>query len=182
MNGNADPMDEDYNDDVEVDVEGMDQEMEEIPSIYLPPRQLIPPRTASDIDNIDAGTAQLGPEFDKAKCLMIAEVKVILDREKREVGKAGVERPHNEVLEKTLAYCTRFSAFTNPHTIRNLKRSIDPSKWYPFEVALLGNLTIESVEEARALIQSLDRSTMDDNEILNTLNELQNLRKYTAPA
>ncbi|KAI8917075.1 HRDC-like protein [Powellomyces hirtus] len=155
---------------------------EEIPSIYLPPRQLIPPRTTREADNVDSSLAQLGAEFDKAKCLLIPEVKVILDREKRQHGKVGVERPHNEVLEKTLAYCTRFSAYTNPHTVRNLKRTIDQSRWYPFEIALMANLSIETVEEARALIPSLDREKMDDNEIQNTLNELQNLRKYTAPA
>ncbi|KAJ3014742.1 RNA polymerase B [Thoreauomyces humboldtii] len=173
---------------------------EPIPSIYQPPRELIPPRGAREADNTDA--SELGPgalselntgkkgkavatapaslNFNRAQCLLIPEVKVILDKEKREHGNSGIERPQNEVLEKTLAYCTRFSAYTNPHTVRHIKNTIDATRYSPFEIAQMGNLTIETPEEAKALIQSLDRKSLDDNELLGTLMDLANLRKYQA--
>ncbi|KND04807.1 DNA-directed RNA polymerase II subunit RPB4 [Spizellomyces punctatus DAOM BR117] len=154
---------------------------EAIPSIYPAPRRLAPSRGARrDTEDLDSATGKLGADFQGVDCLLIPEVKLLLDMHKRRRMQSGIERPSNEVFEKTLEYCSRFTAFSNPNTVRHIKSTIDSSQYEPFEIGLMGNLGIESVEEARSLIPSLNRETLDDNTIHSTLNDLQNLKKYQA--
>ncbi|KAI8826588.1 HRDC-like protein [Fimicolochytrium jonesii] len=151
---------------------------EGIPSIYQPPRRLIPPRVRQAEDEIDASRAKLGADFDGADCLLIPEVSALLERQRDEQMQSGIERPHNEILSKTIAYCARFGNVNDSNTVRHMKHAYDNSRYYPFEGALLANLNIETVEEARALVPSLDRDDLDDNTLLATILELQELRKF----
>ncbi|KAI9103209.1 HRDC-like protein [Phlyctochytrium arcticum] len=105
-----------------------------------------------ELEDLDAAAGKLGVDFDNADCLLIPEVKVLLETQKRRRVQAGMERPTNEVFDKTLDYCSKFSAFSNANTVRHIKSTVDQTTYRPFEIGLLGNLGIESVEEARSLI------------------------------
>ncbi|KAJ3187156.1 RNA polymerase B [Gaertneriomyces sp. JEL0708] len=145
-------------------------------------RRLVSNRAArADFEDQDAGLARLGKDFQNANCMLIAEVKVILEsiKNSRMAGQQGRPAP-NEILDKTLEYCNRFSQFTNPHTVKNVRSSVDRDKYHLFEIALMANLGIETVDEAKSLIPSLNRDILDDNTIHGTLNDLQNLKKYQA--
>jgi DNA-directed RNA polymerase II subunit RPB4 len=117
----------------------------------------------------DANQSQFGPEFQDCQCLLISEVKVLL-----EVSKNNNTNT-NEIVNKTFDYCMKFSRFNNKQTVKQI-RSLFDSDYHPFEMAQLANLTCESVEEACYLIPSLSRIPID--ELQSKLNELGHLRKY----
>ena len=79
----------------------------------------------SAVDEEDASELRLGPDFNEANCLSLAEVKIVIeskrddDREKAE----ETSTTRTRVFEKTLAYVQRFSGnITDVATsaIRNL--------------------------------------------------------------
>ncbi|TPX63898.1 hypothetical protein SpCBS45565_g06251 [Spizellomyces sp. 'palustris'] len=87
-----------------------------IPSIYPSPRRLAPSRGARrDTEDLDAATGKLGagldmsssadyfsPDFQGVDCLLIPEVKLLLDMHKRRRLQSGIERPPNEFSVCTL--------------------------------------------------------------------------------
>ncbi|KAJ3218275.1 RNA polymerase B [Dinochytrium kinnereticum] len=102
----------------------------------------------------DAAELHLGGEFQDVQCLLISEVRVLL-----EVAK---ERNRTEGRET------------------NSELFPENENFHQFEMAQLANLCCESVEEAKALIPSLNRkfNNFEDAKLQDLLDQMSNLRRY----
>ncbi|CAI5952042.1 unnamed protein product [Closterium sp. NIES-64] len=71
----------------------------------------------------DAGQLKLGSEFSRAKCLMNAEVALILDKKLESLRENNVDPmlQLNSVLEKSLQYVKRFSRYQNPQAVKQVR-------------------------------------------------------------
>jgi DNA-directed RNA polymerase II subunit RPB4 len=84
----------------------------------------------------------------------------------------------NEILRKTLDHLSMFSRFKDVETctaVENLLKSDENSILNPFEIAQLGSLSCEDIDEATTLIPSLNdkKDQIDLQRILNELNRLE---------
>ncbi|PIA47901.1 hypothetical protein AQUCO_01400477v1 [Aquilegia coerulea] len=71
----------------------------------------------------NAAELKIGDEFLKAKCLMNCEVALILDRKYEQLQQMS-DDPMNQVsqvFEKSLQYVKRFSRYTNPDAVRQVR-------------------------------------------------------------
>ena len=136
----------------------------------------------SAVDEEDASELRLGPDFNAANCLSLAEVKIVIeskrddDREKAE----ETSTTRTRVFEKTLAYVQRFSGnITDVATsaIRNLH--VDAGL-HDFEGAVISNLTPQDWDEAKTLIPSLEQEDREltEEKIQTMLDEMANVRKF----
>lgn len=84
----------------------------------------------------------------------------------------------NEILRKTLDHLSMFSRFKDVETctaVETLLKSEENSVLHPFEIAQLGSLSCEDIDEATTLIPSLNdkKDQIDLQRILNELNRLE---------
>jgi DNA-directed RNA polymerase II subunit RPB4 len=114
----------------------------------------------------DANQIQFGSEFQNCQALLISEVKVLLD----------LKPQATPITQKTQEYCYKFSKFSNKQTVKQIRGLFPDEEYHEFEMAQLANLCVETVEEAVALIPSLQR--IPEDELQSKLNELGHLRKY----
>lgn len=134
----------------------------------------------------DASQLKLGQEFSGAKCLMNAEVALILEKKVESLQQESGLDPlqHlNPVLEKSLQYVKRFSRYKNPEAVRQVRAILaDQRKLHEFEVCVIGNLAPDTVEEAKAVVPSLvtvERDPpIDDEQIEIMLQDLKNIRVF----
>ncbi|EGF82159.1 hypothetical protein BATDEDRAFT_86911 [Batrachochytrium dendrobatidis JAM81] len=128
------------------------------------------------LEEEDANLSKFGPEFQDVQCLLISEVRVLLevakDRKRKESGDGSI----SDIMQKTIDYCQQFSRFTNKQTVKEIRNLFPDDQFHQFEMAQLANLCCETAEEAKVLIPSL--STKHDDELQNLLNDLQALRKF----
>ncbi|KAF8317777.1 HRDC-like protein [Cantharellus anzutake] len=118
----------------------------------------------------DADVLKLGSEFNNAGCLLISEVKSLLELR-------ATQPPDNQVYAKTVRYVNDFSKFGSRDTILALREIF---KQQPdltqFEVAQIANLCPADIEEARNCIPSLLK--IEDDKLQALLDEVQALRKF----
>jgi len=152
----------------------------------------------------DASKLSLGPDLQGKPCLFNSEIQVLLETH-RSVN-AGSSQQSTEVLEKTLAYVTRFSKFKNKDSVRQVRRALEdladssvPSAnvamhnplhaellargvispnggLNEFEIAALCSLCPEVADEAIALIPTLDR--IEEEDLAKILTDLANFRRF----
>ncbi|XP_057548240.1 DNA-directed RNA polymerase II subunit 4-like [Amaranthus tricolor] len=106
----------------------------------------------------NAAELKLGEDFIKAKCLMNGEVSMILEHRLEQLQQVS-EDPLNQmpqVFEKSLQYVKRFSRYKNPDAVRQVREILSRHQLAEFELAVLGNICLETVEEAIAMVPSLD--------------------------
>ncbi|CAI7857563.1 unnamed protein product [Closterium sp. NIES-53] len=137
----------------------------------------------------DAGQLKLGSEFSRAKCLMNAEVALILDKKLESLRENNVDPmlQLNSVLEKSLQYVKRFSRYQNPQAVKQVREALaGKGKLHEFEVCVIGNLAPDTVDEAKSLVPSLamdGREPMiDDDQIEAMLQDLKTIRTETSHA
>ncbi|KAI9203880.1 HRDC-like protein [Polychytrium aggregatum] len=130
------------------------------------------------IEEEDASFLKLGEEFNSAPCVLISEVRVLLEGAKqKKLENFGTESAAvSDIMQKTLDYCSRFSKFTSKQTVKEIRGLIPIPPYHEFEAAQLANLCCETVEEAKALIPTL--SQHDDDEVQRILEEMHNLKKF----
>ncbi|KAF8513415.1 HRDC-like protein [Hysterangium stoloniferum] len=134
----------------------------------MPPRL----RRRKDTEDEDAALLKLGPEFNNAGCLLISEVKYLLEH--RDESKAPPDTP---VYNKTLEYVktfTRFQTSESAGAVRDILRR-EPALTQ-FETAQIANLCPVSAEEAKSCIPSLVK--LDDDRLQALLDEIQTMRKF----
>ncbi|KAJ1911464.1 DNA-directed RNA polymerase II subunit rpb4, partial [Coemansia sp. S17] len=66
-------------------------------------------------ETLDAGKLELGEVFQDAECLLISEVKVLLEAQYESKKE---EKNLTDVYTKTLEYVQKFSRYTNRDTIK----------------------------------------------------------------
>ncbi|CCH44684.1 DNA-directed RNA polymerase II subunit [Wickerhamomyces ciferrii] len=99
------------------------------------------------------------------------------DDDNNEIAKAAIAVGANEVLKKTLDHLSTFSRFRDTQTcsaVEQLLKSPENSNLHPFELAQLGSLACDDVDEAKTLIPSLTNKKTDA-ELQNILNQLSRL-------
>ncbi|KAH6563861.1 hypothetical protein BASA50_008728 [Batrachochytrium salamandrivorans] len=132
-------------------------------------------RRRQALEEEDANLSKFGPEFQDVQCLLISEVRVLLevakDRKRKESGEGSI----SEIMQKTIDYCQQFSRFTNKQTVKEIRNLFPDDHFHQFEMAQLANLCCETSEEAKVLIPCLTKK--HDDELQNLLNDLQALRK-----
>ncbi|CAE6511918.1 unnamed protein product [Rhizoctonia solani] len=118
----------------------------------------------------DAAALKLGSEFNNAGCLLISEVKYLLEHREK-------DSPDTVVYNKTLEYVKMFTKFnTNESSsaVREVLRR-EPNLTQ-FETAQIANLCPADVEEARNIIPSLVK--VDEDRLQTLLDEVQALRRF----
>ncbi|KAM2487833.1 hypothetical protein ACFX1W_039705 [Malus domestica] len=130
----------------------------------------------------DASELKLGDDFLKAKCLMNSEVAILLEHRCDQMKHMSGESMHQlpQVLEKSLQYVKRFSRFTNQGSVKQVREVLSRYQLAEFELAVIGNLCPETVEEAKAAVPSLKTKGRghDDEAIDRLLNDLMMIKKF----
>ncbi|KAJ2103664.1 RNA polymerase B [Coemansia sp. S100] len=114
-------------------------------------------------ETLDAGKLELGEVFQDAECLLISEVKVLLEAQYE-----------SKKEEKNL---TDFSRYTNRDTIKEVRALLKPTNLEPFECAQLGNLCCSEYEEIKSLVPSIGNKISDDD-LDSLLKQMDSLKKY----
>ena len=105
-------------------------------------------RGKQTLEETDSALDKFGQDFQDTQCLLISEVRVLLQVAK---DKKRGEKSVAEIIQKTIDYCDKFSKFTNKATVKEV-RLILKDDFSQFESAQLANLGCETVEEAKTLI------------------------------
>mmetsp|Transcript_28230 Transcript_28230/g.78965 ORF Transcript_28230/g.78965 Transcript_28230/m.78965 type:complete len:126 (+) Transcript_28230:129-506(+) len=109
----------------------------------------------------------LGPDFEDAQPLLYSEVAILLDHEEKN-RKEGSEP--SEMIQKTLQYSQRFGRLKTQESAHQVRKLLGNENLDGVEVASLGNLFPETVEEAKTLIPSLER--FDDEKLQEILTNM----------
>ncbi|KAI9505319.1 RNA polymerase B [Coemansia spiralis] len=125
-------------------------------------------------ESLDAAKLELGEEFQDAECLLISEVKVLLEAQYD--GRKD-DKEISSVFMKTLEYVQKFSRYTNRDTIKEVRALLKPTNLEPFECAQLGNLCCSEYEEAKSLIPSIG-DKISDEDLDSLLKQMDSLKKY----
>ncbi|KAJ3312398.1 RNA polymerase B [Boothiomyces sp. JEL0838] len=128
------------------------------------------------VEEENANTCEFGSEFQNVQCLLISEVKVLLEMNKERKKQQSGDDSISEMMQKTIDYCQKFSRFKNKQTVKQIRSLFPDDQYHEFEMAQLANLACESAEEAVTLIPSLQR--IPEDELQMKLNELSDMRKY----
>ncbi|AWU74647.1 hypothetical protein CAS74_004879 [Pichia kudriavzevii] len=98
--------------------------------------------------------------------------------EDEQLAKLTAAPAANEILRKTLEHLALFARFKDVETcaaVESLLKSEENSILHPFEIAQLGSLSCEDIDEATTLIPSLNdkKDKIDLQRILDELNRLE---------
>ncbi|KAJ2764862.1 RNA polymerase B, partial [Coemansia nantahalensis] len=140
-------------------------------TMRMPKNKLVRPVTE---ESLDAARLELGVDFQDAECLLISEVKVLLEAQ---YDSKKEEKNLDEVYTKTLEYVQKFSRYTNRDTIKEVRALLKPTELEPFECAQLGNLCCSEYEEAKSLVPSIG-SRISDEDLDSLLKQMDSLKKY----
>ncbi|KAJ3504132.1 hypothetical protein NLJ89_g8099 [Agrocybe chaxingu] len=118
----------------------------------------------------DASALKLGAEFNNAGCLLISEVKYLLENRDKDA-------PDTAVYNKTLEYVKTFAKFNTTDSASAVRETLrrEPNLTQ-FETAQIANLCPADAEEAKSIIPSLVK--IDDDRLQALLDEIQTMRKF----
>ncbi|KAG8928881.1 RNA polymerase B [Tulasnella sp. 418] len=127
-------------------------------------------RRRNQIEEEDAATLKLGTEFNNAGCLLISEVKFLLDLRTKDA-------PDTTVYKKTMEYVKTFSKFSSNDSTASVREALGrEGNLAQFEIAQIANLCPSTAEEAKNIIPSLVK--LEDDHLQAILDEVQTLRKF----
>ncbi|XP_028805501.1 DNA-directed RNA polymerase II subunit 4-like [Neltuma alba] len=129
----------------------------------------------------DASELKFGEDFEKAKCLMNCEVALLLEHKLEQFKQmSGDSNNHTpQVFEKSLQYVKRFSRFSNQDAVKQVREVLSRYQLAEYELAVLGNLCPETVEEAISVIPTLKaKGRLDADAIEKLLNDLLMIKKF----
>mmetsp|Transcript_41011 Transcript_41011/g.92852 ORF Transcript_41011/g.92852 Transcript_41011/m.92852 type:complete len:145 (-) Transcript_41011:118-552(-) len=135
-------------------------------------------RTKWGMHDEDASVLKLGPNFQNAKCLMNAEVALILQMKLQNMA-PGTQQKSD--FTKAFEYVNRVKQFTDRDTVKRVRDDLEKKNYEDFEIVQLGNLLPGDAEEAKTLIPSLrmpDRQTgpVDSGALSEVLNQITTYR------
>ncbi|PPQ63802.1 hypothetical protein CVT24_009797 [Panaeolus cyanescens] len=124
------------------------------------------------VEEEDASQLKLGAEFSNAGCLLISEVKYLLENRDKDA-------PDTAVYNKTLEYVKTFAKYNTTDTASAVRETLrrEPALTQ-FETAQIANLCPADAEEAKSIIPSLVK--IDDDKLQSLLDEIQTVRKFQA--
>ncbi|KAJ3491868.1 hypothetical protein NLI96_g401 [Meripilus lineatus] len=124
----------------------------------------------SQVEDEDASALKLGAEFNNAGCLLISEVKYLLENRDKEA-------PDTAVYNKTLEYVKTFAKFNTTDSASAVRETLrrEPALTQ-FETAQIANLCPADSDEAKSVIPSLVK--VDDDRLQTLLDEIQTMRRF----
>ncbi|OCH96253.1 hypothetical protein OBBRIDRAFT_787327 [Obba rivulosa] len=127
-------------------------------------------RHRPQLEEEDASALKLGPEFNNAGCLLISEVKYLLENRDKDA-------PDTPVYNKTLDYVKTFAKFNTTEAASAVRETLrrEPALTQ-FETAQIANLCPADADEAKSIVPSLVK--LDDDRLQALLDEIQTLRKF----
>ncbi|KAK7008252.1 HRDC-like protein [Favolaschia claudopus] len=127
-------------------------------------------RNRHQTEEEDASALKLGPEFNNAGCLLISEVKYLLENRDKDA-------PDTKVYNKTLEYVKTFTKFNTTDSASAVRDTLrrEPALTQ-FETAQIANLCPATADEAKSVIPSLVK--IDDDRLEALLRDIQTMRKY----
>ncbi|KAI5058294.1 hypothetical protein GOP47_0026464 [Adiantum capillus-veneris] len=134
-----------------------------------------------------ASELKLGEDFEKAKCLMNSEVAVILERKYEQIQQLSDPASQvSQVFEKSFQYVKRFSRYQNLNAVKQVREVLSRNQLAEFEVCVIGNLCLDTLEESKALVPSLakrsksdeDEDGITDDKIEQMLADLATIKKF----
>ncbi|TFK51819.1 hypothetical protein OE88DRAFT_1628538 [Heliocybe sulcata] len=118
----------------------------------------------------DASVLKLGPAFNNAGCLLISEVKYLLENRDKDA-------PDTAVYNKTLEYVKTFAKFNTTEAASAVRETLRREPLLTqFETAQIANLCPADAEEAKSIIPSLVK--IDDDRLNALLSEIQTMRRF----
>lgn len=127
----------------------------------------------------DAAKLQLGSDFSKAKCLLNADVAIILEHKRGQMQSKGIQ-PKSDFL-KAYQYVNTVKQFRDKEVVMQVRQDLEKHGLEPFEMAQIGNLCPQDVQEAKALIPSLDMPgrDLDQSALAEVLEQVSAYRNVT---
>eukprot|EP00041_Stephanoeca_diplocostata_P005667 m.66211 g.66211 ORF g.66211 m.66211 type:complete len:143 (+) comp15931_c0_seq1:279-707(+) len=131
----------------------------------------------------NAADLEFGPVFgsDSAFPLLISEVQSLLEQRKAIEDKANAESGDtdstSETFQKTLHYCEKFGQFNNREKVAEVRQLLSETSLHKFEQAALANLCPSDVDEAKAVIPSL-QSSIDETDLEDLIESIQAFREF----
>ncbi|KAI0684287.1 HRDC-like protein [Cytidiella melzeri] len=118
----------------------------------------------------DAAALKLGAEFNNAGCLLISEVKYLLENREKDA-------PDTAVYNQTLDYVKTFAKFHTTDSASAVRETLrrEPALTQ-FETAQIANLCPADAEEAKSIVPSLVK--IDDDKLQVLLDEIQTMRRF----
>ncbi|KAJ7066337.1 HRDC-like protein [Mycena amicta] len=118
----------------------------------------------------DASALKLGTEFNNAGCLLISEVRYLLENRDKDA-------PDTKVYNKTLEYVKTFAKFNTTDSASAVRETLRREQALTqFETAQIANLCPATADEANSVVPSLVK--IDDDRLDALLRDIQTMRKY----
>lgn len=129
------------------------------------------------MENEDARDLKFSEEIEKAKCLSLSEVSLILKQTTQNRSHVKLPLPQTEVFHQVQEYANRFSKqITSKEYIKGMRKALDQYNLHEFEIASLVNLCPGNTDEALTLIPSLKRIDEQSLQII-----MYDLESYANP-
>ncbi|EPR78826.1 DNA-directed RNA polymerase II subunit D [Spraguea lophii 42_110] len=112
----------------------------------------------------------LPQENDSLQPLMISEVLYYLNGERERIGHSK-NQSHAEAFKKTVDYIEQFGKLKGKTLISDLKKTLKSYNLTDVEIAKIGSLLPQTVEELRVLIPSVNR--LDEDILVRIVARLQ---------
>eukprot|EP00051_Salpingoeca_urceolata_P002715 m.52359 g.52359 ORF g.52359 m.52359 type:complete len:139 (+) comp12287_c0_seq2:84-500(+) len=129
----------------------------------------------------NAAELKFPEELEGEDCVpvFVSEVGFLLELRKQKEEERNSDGQVNltPMFIKTLEWAKRFGQFKNIETVGKVRSVLQNRGLHKFEEAQLANLCAESVDEARALIPSL-QDRISDQELEDLIDDLQSFRNF----
>lgn len=120
-----------------------------------------------------------GEGFKDVKVLTVSEVGVLFEEYTGRTQQRDAEYQPNAMLVKAVEYAQRFSTNKNKETLQKIRELLANHGLSETELGIVANLAIETPDEARKLVPTLDDPTRFPDDVLeNMLKELATYREF----
>lgn len=126
-----------------------------------------------------AGNASSDAFFSDQKAMTISEVAIALEQytQERKLRDPGYQP--NILVAKTLEYTNTIATNKNPDTVRKIRSVLAEAGMTEQELAMVANLQLQTAEEAKKLIPTLQAGGRFTDEDLNRiLLEIEHYREF----
>lgn len=108
-----------------------------------------------------------------SRALILSEANMMFDQYFEHLSRLDPEHQSNPMLMKAKEYTSRFANMSNKATVQKIREMLAERQLSEFELAQLASLNPGEVDEARALVPSLqDKERLSDTEVQQMLQEL----------
>ncbi|KAL4444588.1 hypothetical protein ABPG77_002405 [Micractinium sp. CCAP 211/92] len=114
--------------------------------------------------------------FKDVKVLTVSEVFVLFERNMDVWRRRDPDYQPSAMLQKAAEYAGRFATNKNKDTVQKIREMLAARNLSELELGLVANLSIETPDEARKLVPTLERYS--DEELDSMLKELATYREF----